>query len=523
MDPKRTHCTAIVARDGQHYTYAQLLRDSGVMANKILREYIGEDTSDSDSATVAFLCDPSYEYVVTQWAIFRSGCVAVPLCNVHPTQELEYYIENSNAQIVLYSRKFRNVLQPIMDANGKNIKFVEIDPISAEQDVTQSIPIEGIAALERFHIDVNEDANIIYTSGSTGKPKGVVSSHKTLEAQVNSMLGPWEWAAEDRILHVLPLHHVHGVVNGLMCAQHVGASVEFFKFNAKDIWERWCDTNQPPISLFMAVPTIYVKLIKDYEKADVNQRKRYSDAANRLRLMVSGSAPLPETIFERWREITGQTLLERYGMTEIGMALSNPLNPITERRPGHVGFPLPGVEAKIVDEHERDIRGTGDAGELRIKGDTVFKYYLGRPDATEESFDSEGYFMTGDTATCDAQNVYKIVGRTSVDVLKHKGYKISALDIENSILESGLVRECAVVGLDDIEVGQEIAALVVPNDDESLDKDTSSAFEHELRNFLAGRIAPYKIPTRWVFAQEVPRNSMGKVNKRQLVRDGIFD
>ena len=196
---------------------------------------------------------------------------------------------------------------------------------------------------------------ILYTSGTTGRPKGVVTTHGNLEHQIESLVDAWGWRADDRILHVLPLHHTHGIVNALLCALWSGAAcVMLPRFDAVEVWRRLAGDPRGGITLFMAVPTVYAKLVAAWEAARTVERRAWSAAASRLRLMVSGSAALPVALFARWREITGQILLERYGMTEIGMALSNPLD--GERVAGAVGAPLPGVEVRLVDEEGEPVR-----------------------------------------------------------------------------------------------------------------------------------------------------------------------
>ena len=219
---------------------------------------------------------------------------------------------------------------------------------------------------------------ILYTSGTTSRPKGVVTTHANIEAQIRSLVGAWGWTADDHILHVLPLHHVHGIVNVLLCALWAGATCEILpSFDERVVWERFV---RGGLTLFMAVPTIYVKLIAAWEGADAQEQARMSQACRGLRLTVSGSAALPVSVFEKWRAISGHTMLERYGMTEIGMALSNPL--VGERRPGSVGHPLPGVVARLVDETGGEISGEGIPGEIQIQGPGVFLEYWRKPEAT---------------------------------------------------------------------------------------------------------------------------------------------
>ena len=345
---------------------------------------------------------------------------------------------------------------------------------------------------------------MLYTSGTTGKPKGVVTTRGNIAAQVESLVEAWGWSADDRILHVLPLHHIHGIINALCCPMWVGASVEFLStagaaFDARAVWERF---EAKGITLFMAVPTIYAKLIREWENAPPERQRAWSEACAGLRLMVSGSAALPVATLERWREISGHTLLERYGMTEIGMALSNPLR--GERVAGSVGTSLPGVEARLVDEDGV----VGDEGEIQVRGENVFLEYWNRPDATATSFDG-AWFKTGDIAVIE-DGRYRILGRNSVDIIKTGGYKVSALEIENELRAHPLIDECAVVGVPDEEWGERVGAALVLKGGAAFTLD-------ELREWGKERLAVYKVPTRLLLVDELPRNAMGKVTKPEIV------
>ena len=293
---------------------------------------------------------------------------------------------------------------------------------------------------------------IIYTSGTTGRPKGAVIRHSNIGAQVASLVEAWGWRSDDRVLLVLPMHHVHGILNGLGCALAVRATCEMREFDAEAVWDR---LTSGEISVFTAVPTIYRRLIASWEAAPPDVQRRRSEGVRTLRLMMSGSAALPVGTLERWREISGHTLLERYGMTELGMALSNPLH--GERRPGFVGLPLPDVDVQIVDEDGIQVL-EGTPGELEIRGPTVFCEYWQRRDETRVAF-RNGWFRTGDVAVVE-NGYYRLLGRTSVDIIKTGGFKVSALEIEEVLRTHPAIAECAVVGVDDPEWGERVSAAV---------------------------------------------------------------
>ena len=344
---------------------------------------------------------------------------------------------------------------------------------------------------------------ILYTSGTTSKPKGVVTTHRNILAQITSLIDAWEWTADDHVLHVLPLHHSHGIVNVLLCALWAGAACEMLpQFDAEAVWSRFVHSD---LTLFMAVPTIYVKLIAAWEKATREEQQVLSKACAKMRLMVSGSAALSAAVFERWKVISGHTLLERYGMTEIGMALSNPLH--GERRPGFVGVPLPGVEARLVDESARTIEDEGKPGEIQVRGPNVFLEYMGKPGATARAFRKD-WFSTGDEAVME-KGSYRILGRRSVDIIKTGGDKVSAIEIEEVLRTHPTIQECAVVGVKDQEWGERVCAAVIPRPDHSLSLGS-------LRNWAKERLAKPKVPTQLLLLDELPRNVMGKVNKPEL-------
>jgi len=253
----------------------------------------------------------------------------------------------------------------------------------------------------------------------------------------------------------------------------------------------------------MAVPTIYHKMIQEYDTMTPAEQARLKEACMQLRLMVSGSAALPVSVMERFEEVSGHRLLERYGMTEIGMALSNPYH--GDRVAGTVGYPLPGVQCRV-DADE------GAEGELCIKGPSVFSEYWKLPEATAKEFDEEGWFKTGDVVACDSTGRYSIKGRASVDILKTGGYKVSALDIEQQLLEHPDVASVAVFGVDDDEWGQRVAAVMVMKPGaEALTLDA-------LRTWGKGTMAGYRIPSIMKVLPEMPVNAMGKVNKKDLTK-----
>ncbi len=466
-------------------TYADLLRDSASAA-AVLRD----GAPDLDQRRVAFLTHRDSSYVVAQWGIWRAGGVAVPLCDVHPPPELAHVMHDSRADTVIVHPEFRDRLESI--ARDAGCRLLEISELTAQPADDPSPPV-----------DDHRRAMIVYTSGTTGRPKGAVTTHGQLTSQIETLASAWGWSAEDRILHVLPLHHVHGIVNVLCCALWSGAVCEMMpRFDADAVWDA---LGSGRIGVFMAVPTIYARLVQAYDRYPRERQETLSRACREMRLMVSGSAALPVQTLTRWESITGHVLLERYGMTEIGMALSNPLH--GSRRPGHVGQPLPGIDVQLVGDDGQPVP-VGTAGELWVRGPCVFEGYFGNPEATRKAF-TDGWFRTGDVAVLD-QGSYRILGRHGVDIIKSGGYKISALEVEAVLRDHPTVSEVAVVGLDDPVWGQRVAAAVVLQCGERLTIDDLQAWGRE-------RLAKYKLPTRLAVVHELPRNAMGKVQKPAVV------
>ena len=477
--------TALVTGDG-HYSYRQLLDASARIASALL-----EGSDDLGEARVAFLLAPGFGYVATQWGIWRAGGVAVPLAVMHPPAEWTYTIADSQASIVVAHAGFRAAIEPLAEKSG--LRFV-LGSQAAEAPV-QSLP----------QVDPSRRAMILYTSGTTSRPKGVVSTHQIITSQISTLVDAWEWTADDRILHVLPLHHVHGIINALGCSQWCGATCEMLpKFDAREVWQRIGQSHE--LTLFMAVPTIYAKLIAQWQAASPQQQQTMSDGCKRLRLVVSGSAALPVTMFDQWQSIGGHALLERYGMTEIGMALSNPLH--GERKPGHVGSPLPGVDVRLVADDGQP-PDDGSPGEIQVRGPSVFEEYWQQPEASSAAFTADGWFRTGDIAAREG-GVYRILGRDSIDIIKTGGYKVSALEIEGVLLEHEAIDQCAVVGIKDPEWGERVGAAIVPVPGHEI---TLS----RLRAWAKERLAPYKVPTRLIVLDELPCNAMGKVTKPKVV------
>jgi malonyl-CoA/methylmalonyl-CoA synthetase len=483
-DRDRANRPAVLTLDGR-YSYQHLLDASARVARSLVAE-----SRDLEEARVAFLIPPGFDYVAAQWGIWRAGGLAVPLCPQHPAPELAHVLDDSNASIVIAHPDYEAILRPL--AAERKLRFLLTTEL--RQADAGKLP----------DVDAGRRAMMLYTSGTTGKPKGVVTTHEIIAAQISSLVEAWEWSGSDHVLNVLPLHHIHGIINVLGCALWSGATWETLrKFDADAVWRRIGDGE---LTLFMAVPTVYSRLIALYDASSPDEQQQMKAGCQKLRLMVCGSAALPVSMLEKWRAISGHTLLERYGMTEIGMGLSNPFR--GERSPGCVGKPLPGVQARLSDENGV-VETESTPGEIQINGPTVFKEYWRKPEATAEAFTADGWFKTGDVAVRE-NGVHRIFGRESVDIIKTGGYKVSALEIEETLRLHPAISECAVVGVPDEEWGQRVGAAVVLKPDQTLDLNT-------LRDWSKERLAIYKVPSLLRIVNELPRNAMGKVTKPAVV------
>jgi malonyl-CoA/methylmalonyl-CoA synthetase len=487
---EQPHREAVADASGT-WTYEELLGRSGTIAARLMSQ-----GRLNPGDRVGIFLTRRKESVALFLGVLGAGGVAVPFSARGAGREIAHQIVDADISHIIAEPTFKEVLaeaSALACDRGVKPRLLEAELLLKNTSTARSLDLVADAP-----------ALILYTSGTTGQPKGVVHTHASLLAQVDVLSKAWEWSAEDRLLHVLPLHHIHGLVNGLFGALRAGAGLRFLDaFSPADVWKEFTERR---VSVFYAVPTIYHQLADAWDRQDPDTQRRWAQGARQLRLAVSGSAALPARLWTRWRDITGQALLERYGMTEIGMAISNPYR--GERRPGTVGQPLPGMRVRLVTESGEDAPD-GTPGEILVQGPALFREYWNKPEATRASF-RDGWFLTGDIA--EIQNGYiRICGRASVDILKSAGYKISALEIEEALREHPAVREVAVVGVPDVEWGEIVTACVVPQPGQSLELD-------QVRAWCKDKLAPYKAPRRLELRQELPRNAMGKVTKPDLIR-----
>ncbi|TWS18535.1 acyl-CoA synthetase [Tsukamurella asaccharolytica] len=338
-------------------------------------------------------------------------------------------------------------------------------------------------------------ALLMYTSGTTGAPKGVPIRRAAIAACIDGLADAWAWTANDTLVHGLPLFHVHGLILGVLGPLRVGSPLVH---SGKPTPEAYAAAGG---TMYFGVPTVWSRIARDPESAA---------ALRDARLLVSGSAPLPAPVFERIRELTGHEIVERYGMTETLITVSARVD--GERRPGWVGLPITGVESRIIAESGEEAPHDGEAiGALQIRGPMVGTQYLNRPDATAESWVGDGWFDTGDVAVIDAGGFHRIVGRASTDLIKTGGFRVGAGEIEAALLGHGDVREAAVVGLPDDDLGQRLVAYVVT--DGARDDAAAAA----IVEFVGKTLSKHKRPREIRFVDDLPRNPMGKVQKKLLL------
>ncbi|KAJ9463830.1 Malonate--CoA ligase [Diplonema papillatum] len=500
-----------VIDSSREWSYDQLLDKASGLAGRLqARRRRGSNPM------VLVLTEPGGAYVVATFAAWGSSLCSVPLCAAHTVREMVYYATDCGASVILHDA-----------ANAaRAAELCELVPALTPIDV-ETAAAGGEQPPEDACFTVSPPADaaalLIYTSGTTGNPKGALHTHASVENQVHTLVAAWECAETDHSVNCLPLHHVHGLVNLLLCSLAAGATCEFFSLKGgrdayAELHRKFADPSGP--NVFQAVPTIYTKILAYHATLPEQARADWRRAVSaRFRLMVSGSMALPAATHTAWEQASGVALLERYGMTEVGMALSEEIH--GSRTVGFVGVPLPGVVVRLrpLPDGADDRREAGETerfsavGELLIKSPSLFKEYWNRAEATAEAFTPDGFFVTGDCVGCTSDGQYAILGRISVDIMKSAGYKLSALEIESVLLESPLIAEAAVLGVPDDTFGEVVSALIVPSAAAKGELAESAVLDH-----CATRLAKYKTPRRFLFLDALPRNAMGKVNKKQLVK-----
>jgi malonyl-CoA/methylmalonyl-CoA synthetase len=476
----------------QRATYAEL--DEQVDRTAGYLQSLGLQSGDR----VALQLSKCMEFILLHLAFVRLGCITLPLNLAYPPDELKYFLEDSGAKLFFAletsKEKIRSILPELTDLQ----ECIFLNP--SEPDLFNSLISKSpINNLRSTISNPKDTAVIIYTSGTTGRPKGAEITHGNLQSNLDALHTVWGWQADDILLHVLPIFHVHGLFVALHGALHAGATTLLMRnFDARKTLQTLVDRR---CTVFMAVPTIHNRLL------DVPDAKSFD--LSHVRLITSGSDRLPDEVFTGFQKTFGHTLLERYGMTETGMNCSNPLH--GERRIGSVGLPLPGVEVRIVNSENGETLPDGEIGDVQLRGPNVFKGYWRQPDKTSASFTADGWFKTGDLGFREKDGYITLCGR-SKDLIISGGLNIYPPEVERVLVEHPAVNACAVIGCPDKEWGEKVTAVVV------LEK-TESATGEELMRFCREKLAPYKSPKSIVFRDDLPRNAMGKVQKAELRKE----
>ena len=445
---------------------------------------------------VSVQVEKSPESLCLYLACLRAGFVFHPLNMAYKASELEYFLGNAEPAIVICDSTNADAISEI--ASGFGIEQVETMNADGSGSLTERAA-ESSSRFETVKREKDDLAALLYSSGTTGVPKGIMLTHYNLLSNTEALVDAWGFSADDRLLHALPIFHVHGLFVAIGCVLLSGASMRWLPaYDARQI-VRFL----PECSVLMGVPTYYTRLLAEPSFA--------RETADDVRLFVSGSAPLLEETFTEFEERTGHRILERYGMTETNMNTSNPLD--GERKPGTVGPPLPGVEARVCDDDGNTV-GTGEIGNLQVRGPNVFIGYWKLPDKTAEDFTDDGYFNTGDKGVIDEDGYVSIVGRAK-DVVITGGLNVYPKEVELFIDDLPGVKESAVIGVPHADFGEGVVAVVVPDGGTELTDDgVIDSAKSELANF--------KVPKKVVFVDELPRNTMAKVQKNVL-RDRYED
>jgi malonyl-CoA/methylmalonyl-CoA synthetase len=521
---ERPAAPALRAAGGAGWTYGELLAAAEAVAAGLAEQGLGPGDR------VAFLSGNRPELVAAHLAVLRLGAVAVPVNTAYRAREVAHVLADCEPRLVVTEAESAGVLDEVAPADRRSVAEVLV-----LDDLALSPAAPAATRSQLPAPDGSDPALLVYTSGTTGKSKGAVLSHDNLLATVTGLLAAWAWRPDDVLLLTLPLFHVHGLVVGLHTALAAGATIELRRrFDAAAVADELARGGP---TVFFGVPTMYVRLVEELRRRRTasapmlcHPERSEGSGWGRMRLFASGSAPLAPETFHAFRDLTGHEILERYGMSEAGMLLSNPY--AGPRRPGTVGVPLPGVSIRIVDPQGRDLP-SGEAGELLVAGGNVFAAYWRDPEKTAESFvaysDGRRWFRTGDLARRDPATGYVTLLGRGRELIIRGGLNVYPREIEEVLAAAPGVREAAVAGRPDPEWGEVPVAWVVrggsgPGDGEDLGTSAAPAprirteAEAALLAHCRDHLASFKVPAEIRFVPELPRNALGKIQKHRLPR-----
>ena len=474
----------LIDADGGELSGAELHLLSGRIANVLTQN--GVEPGDR----VAMQTEKSVPALALYLACLRAGALFLPLNTAYTAAELDYFLGDAEPRVFVCDPKVEATLKPMAEAKG--ITVLTLDP-QGEGGLSD---LAGKALAEFTNAERGEDdlAAILYTSGTTGRSKGAMLSHGNLLSNTESLVEAWQFTAQDTLLHALPIFHAHGLFVAVNTLFRAGGRLIFLpKFDLEIVLGKLGQATS-----MMGVPTFYTRLLSD---------ARFTrELTGHMRLFISGSAPLLAETHREFEDRTGHRILERYGMTETTMNTSNPYE--GDRRAGTVGLPLPGVEARITDADTAAILPQGETGILEVRGPNVFKGYWRMPEKTAEEFRTDGFFITGDIARIDTDGYITIVGRAK-DLVISGGYNVYPKEVEAEIDLLDGVAESAVIGVPHADFGEAVVAVVVRNGAAAISGD-------EIQSSLQAKLAKFKCPKSVFFADELPRNSMGKVQKNVL-------
>ncbi|MGO3058354.1 malonate--CoA ligase [Halomonas sp. AOP43-A1-21] len=471
--------------EGKRYRYGDVLTTSRKMASVLLE--LGVSPGDR----VAVQVDKSPEIVMLYLACLQVGAVYLPLNTAYTDSEIAYFLEDAQPQLYVCRPAVLKEAQERASTSG----VAHVESLGTKADGSLMEKVANAPETEQVCEVAGDDlAAILYTSGTTGRSKGAMLSHKNLASNSQSLSEAWQYTEQDHLIHALPIFHTHGLFVACNITLINGASMTFLpKLDVDELLDL-----MPHATVLMGVPTFYTRLL-------ASERLNREVVAN-MRLFISGSAPLLAETHEAFEERTGHAILERYGMTETNMNTSNPYH--GKRRPGTVGMPLPGVEVRIADRESGKALAQGETGMVELRGPNIFQGYWRMPEKTQAEFRDDGFFITGDLGLIDEHGYLNIVGRDK-DLVISGGYNVYPKEVEQLIDDLPGVMESAVIGVPHGDLGEGVVAVVVPSASDAIS-------EAQILAALKDQVARYKQPKRVFFAESLPRNVMGKIQKNQL-------